>query len=133
MRLVIDTNCFLVIVPKRSPFRWVYDKILIGEITLVVTTEILCEYAEQLEVFYSLEYANLILKVLINLPNVVKVNPISFNWRLIETDADDNKFVDAYIASNAIFIVTNDRHFRTLQNIKIPTVSCVKLEKFTWS
>lgn len=40
MRIVIDTNCFLVIVPKRSPFRWIYDKILEGKIEVVVTTEI---------------------------------------------------------------------------------------------
>jgi len=44
----LDTNCLLVILPKRSPYRCVYDKILKGEIEIVVTTEILAEYEEQL-------------------------------------------------------------------------------------
>lgn len=131
MRIVIDTNCFLVIVPKRSPFRWIYDKILEGKIEVVVTTEILAEYAEQLEAFYSHEYADLILKVLVNLPNVIKVNPISFNWLLIYKDPDDNKFIDAYVASNADYILTNDKHFKTLQRVEFPTVSCVRIDQFT--
>lgn len=130
MRVVLDTNCLLVVVPKKSPFRWVYDKLLNGEIEWVITTEILSEYEEQLARFYSPEYADLILKVLVTLPNVIKINPISFNWLLIDKDPDDNKFVDAYVASNADAIITNDRHFRILKSIPFPVVNCIKLAEF---
>ena len=88
-RIVLDTNCLLVIVPKQSQFRWLYDKILYSEIEVVVTTEILLEYEEQLALFYSPEFAEAIMKVLLNLPNVIKVSPISFNWLLIYQDPDD--------------------------------------------
>ena len=129
-RIVLDTNCLLVIVPKQSQFRWVYDKILYSEIEVVVTTEILLEYEEQLALFYSPEFAEAIMKVLLNLPNVIKVSPISFNWLLIYQDPDDDKFVDAYVASNADNVVTNDKHYNILKKIKFPLVECVKLKDF---
>jgi uncharacterized protein len=129
-RIILDTNCLLVSVPKRSPFRWIYDKILLNELELVVSTEILLEYEEQLAQFYSPEYAETIMKVLINLPNVIKINPISFNWLLITQDPDDDKFVDAYVASNADIIITNDRHYKVLEKIKFPPVSFCKIVDF---
>lgn len=129
-RIILDTNCLLVSVPKRSPFRWIYDKILSNELELVVSTEILLEYEEQLAQFYSPEYAETIIKVLINLPNVIKINPISFNWLLIAQDPDDDKFVDAYVASNADIIITNDRHYKVLKKIKFPPVSFCKIVDF---
>ena len=129
-RIISDTNCLLVSVPKRSPFRWIYDKILSNELELVVSTEILLEYEEQLSQFYSPEYAETIIKVLINLPNVIKINPISFNWLLIAQDPDDDKFVDAYVASSADIIITNDRHYKVLEKIKFPPVSFCKIVDF---
>jgi uncharacterized protein len=129
-RIILDTNCLLVVVPKKSPFRWIYDKILINDIELVVSTEILLEYEEQLSSFYSAEYAENIIKVLINLPNVIKINPISFNWLLISQDPDDDKFVDAYVASNADVIITNDRHYKVLEKIKFPPINFCKMVDF---
>ncbi len=129
-RIILDTNCLLVVVPKRSPFRWIYDGILNNEIELVVSTEILLEYEEQLSFFYSAEYAENILKVLTNLPNVIKINPITFNWLLIYQDPDDDKFVDAYVASNTDIIVTNDRHYNVLKAIKFPIVNVCKITNF---
>ena len=129
-RIILDTNCLLVSVPKHSPFRWIYDEILANKLELVVSTEILLEYEEQLAQFYSPEYAETIIKVLINLPNVIKINPISFNWLLITQDPDDDKFVDAYVASNSDIIITNDRHYKVLEKIKFPPVSFCKIVDF---
>lgn len=130
MKIVLDTNCLLVVVPKKSKFRIVFDKVLKGEVQLVVTTDILLEYEEQLTHFYSKEYATLILNAIINLPGTIEVNPIYFNWLMIVDDVDDNKFIDAYIAGQAACIVTNDKHFSVISHIEFPKVSCIKLEKF---
>jgi uncharacterized protein len=46
MRIVIDTNCFLAIIPKISPFRPIFDSYRMGGFDLIVSTEILSEYAE---------------------------------------------------------------------------------------
>lgn len=58
------------------------------------------------------------------------MNPIYFNWLLIQNDNDDNKFVDAYIAGQAEYIITNDKHFHELSKIEFPKVSCIKLKDF---
>lgn len=130
MRLVIDTNCLLASVPRRSPYRWLYDTVLTGQVELAVTTEILLEYEEQLGNFYAPDYAGYVLSTLINLPNIIFVNPLHFNWLLITNDPDDNKFVDTAIAANADFIITNDRHFNLLKRVEFPSVSFVKLPDF---
>ena len=75
---------------------------------LVLSTEIILEYEEKLGDFYSPVYAETIIQVIINLPNLVYVNPVSFNWQLIDRDPDDNKFVDAYVAAGADFIISDD-------------------------
>ncbi|TAG57783.1 MAG: PIN domain-containing protein [Cytophagales bacterium] len=80
---------------------------LSGKVELVITTEILFEYEKQLSLFYSPKYAKLVVNAICNLPNTKEVNPIYFNWLLIQSDNDDNKFVDAYIAGQAEFIITN--------------------------
>jgi uncharacterized protein len=130
MRILIDTNCLLMIVPKFSSHYWLMQAIQIGKIELVVTTEILEEYEEILGSFYSPEYATLILKGLLNLPNIIKLNPIYYQWGLITVDIDDNKFVDAYIASNADYIITYDKHFKILNNIPFPKVQFCNLTEF---
>jgi predicted nucleic acid-binding protein len=53
MNIVLDTNCLLVIIPKQSKYRKVYDFIRQSKIRLAVTTEILNENEEQLARFYS--------------------------------------------------------------------------------
>ncbi|GAB4027932.1 putative toxin-antitoxin system toxin component, PIN family [Spirosoma koreense] len=130
MRIVVDTNCLLASVPKRSQYRWLYDAILNGQVQLVVTTEILAEYEEQLGLFYAPDYAEFVLIALLNLPSLMRINPLSFYWLLIENDPDDNKFVDAAIAANADYIISNDRHYRILQEIPFPQVNCVRLADF---
>lgn len=130
MRVVIDTNCPLASVPRQSQYRWLYDAVLHGHLQLVVTTEILAEYEEQLGLFYAPDYADLILITLLNLPSLVRINPLSFYWLLIANDPDDNKFVDAAIAANADYIITNDRHYRILKDIPFPSVQCVRLADF---
>lgn len=49
---------------------------------------------------------------------------------LEEYEEDDNKFVDCAIASNAIFIVTEDKHFKELENIPFPKVEIVGIDDF---
>ena len=88
------------------------------------------EYEEQLGLFYSPDYAGLIVNTLVNLPNVLKVNLLHFYWLLIENDPDDNKFVDAAIAANADCIITNDRHFNSLKTKEFPSVLCFRLADF---
>ena len=54
----------------------------------------------------------------------------SFRFNLIEADPDYNKFVDCAIASDADFIITNNRHFNILETIPFPKVEILTLQAF---
>jgi putative PIN family toxin of toxin-antitoxin system len=127
IKLIIDTNSLLVSTPKKSKYRWLFDAMLDGKFQLVVSTEILLEYEEKLAEFYSEEYADMIIQVIVNIPNLIRINPISYNWKLISADPDDNKFIDAYVAGGANYIITDDRHFDVQHQIEFPKVQTVKI------
>lgn len=44
--VVIDTNCLLQIISKKSPYRPIWDAFLAGRYELCVSNEILDEYQE---------------------------------------------------------------------------------------
>ena len=44
--VVIDTNCLLQIIARKSPYRPIWDAFLVGRFDLCVTNEILNEYQE---------------------------------------------------------------------------------------
>jgi uncharacterized protein len=46
MRVVIDTNVLIATLSKISPYRLIINKLLLQEIEMVVSTEILLEYEE---------------------------------------------------------------------------------------
>ena len=47
-----------------------------------------------------------------------------------EQDPDDNKFVDFAIIANADYIVSEDAHFRVLEDIPFPRVNVILLDEF---
>jgi uncharacterized protein len=64
------------------------------------------------------------------LPKTYFINSVYYKWELISEDKDDNKFVDANIASNADYLVTNDRHFNVLKDIDLPFVNIINIDAF---
>ena len=110
MKVVIDTNVFLVIIPSLSPYHQAYKALKENRYDLMVSNEILLEYEEQLSLRYHISGVSEILENLLENQNIHLYNP-EYKWNLISQDADDNKFVDCAIASNSDWIVTNDKHF----------------------
>lgn len=43
-KIVLDTNCLLMSLPRISPYRKIWDDFLKGKLTLCVTNEIIEEY-----------------------------------------------------------------------------------------
>jgi putative PIN family toxin of toxin-antitoxin system len=129
MRIVLDSNVLLVALPQRSMFRPIFDAICSGRIILIVSNEITAEYEEVLCRYTTGVIAANVLEFLLIKPNVEKIEPF-YKWGLITADADDNKFVDVAIAAHAEYIVTNDRHFDVLSNVKFPYIRHVKAEDF---
>ncbi len=49
MNIVLDTNVLLISLPKLSPYRLIFDKLIVGDYDLYVTNEIISEYFEIIE------------------------------------------------------------------------------------
>ncbi|MGN6341301.1 MAG: putative toxin-antitoxin system toxin component, PIN family [Ginsengibacter sp.] len=129
MKVVIDTNVFLVIIPSLSRYHIAYEALKENRYNLAVSNEILMEYEEQLSFRYAIADASEILENLLENQNIKLCNP-EYKWNLITKDPDDNKFVDCAIASNADWIVTNDKHFHLLRDIDFPKVNVISIEEF---
>lgn len=129
LKIVLDTNILIAIIGKKSPFRWIFDCIIEGKIILCVSNEILFEYQEILTKKANAQVAE-------NVVNFITVNPFTekievfFKFDLIKEDADDNKFVDCAIASNALCLISNDKHFQVLKTIEFPQVIVLQLQEF---
>ncbi|KAA6301632.1 MAG: hypothetical protein EZS26_002238 [Candidatus Ordinivivax streblomastigis] len=129
MKIVLDTNCLLMSISKHSDFFWLWQAFRDNKITLCYTTEILYEYYEILSQFYSIPVAENIIKEIISASNSEPVT-VFYNWQLITSDPDDNKFVDCAISANVHYLVTNDRHFNVLKEIHFPQVNTLTLAEF---
>ncbi len=127
--IVLDTNCLLMSLPKRSPYRYVWDAFLRNEYTLCVSNEILEEYFEIIAQKTTHTIAKNVLSTIMEQSNKQLIDPY-FKFGLIHKDWDDNKFVDCAIVANAEYIVSEDSHFRILETIPFPKVKVIGLDDF---
>lgn len=128
-RIVLDTNCLIMSLSARNQYTEIWQKLVKGEYTLCVSNEILEEYEEVIARNISPKVARIVLSYMQILPNVIYIDP-HYSFGLIHADEDDNKFVDCAIASNAIFIVTEDKHYNELTNIPFPKVEVIGIDDF---
>jgi len=128
-RVVLDTNCLIQSISRRSPYYRVWSDFIAGRYAICVTNEIVEEYAEILSRCLSPAVATLVVTAILRANNTVRVDA-QFRFGLIEADPDDNKFVDCAIVSNAEYIVTNDAHFGCLAAIPFPRVSIRSIDEF---
>jgi len=129
MRIVLDTNALLISISKNSKYRIIFDHFLSKKFTLIISNEILSEYAEIIALKANAIVSTNIIEMLLSASNVEKQD-VFFKWQLIEIDKDDNKFVDCSIAGNADYIVTNDKHFGVLKYIEFPPITIINIDKF---
>jgi len=129
LRVVVDTNIVLVSLTSRSRWHAVFQALQEGAYTLVVSNEIVSEYAEKILQKYDRTTAENFLRTLLSLPNV-EFQEVYYRWNLLKADPDDNKFVDCAIAASADYIVSEDRHFTVLADIAFPKVAVMRLASF---
>ena len=127
--IVLDTNCLLQALPTKSPYHKIWTDIFDGKISLCVNTDILEEYEEILAIKTTPEIARNIVEAIANLSTTVFQNTY-VHFELLPADSDDNKFVDCAVASDAEYIVTNDKHFNPLKEIPWPKVEIIKIAEF---
>jgi uncharacterized protein len=127
---VIDAHVWISSLSSRSPFHWVVESLLDEKFDLYISHDILLEYEEKLKEHYSLSIAENFLRALKELPNVHLVD-VFFQWQILDTtDPDDNKFVDAAFAANVHYLVSDDKHYKPLDNSNFPKINRIRLEEF---
>lgn len=129
MKVVLDTNLLLVIYPKWSADHDIFISLLNGDFEVFLTADILFEYEEVISRKNGPESASSALEIFTSLPNVHFVIN-HFYWGLITADYDDNKFVDCAITSGCDFLVSDDKHFKALQQIDFPKVNVIGKAEF---
>lgn len=126
---MLDTNCLVQMLSVHSPFRPAWQAFREGKYVLCVSNEILDEYEEILERVTNVNVAYNIVNAIVRSPFTRFFTP-HFHFRLIEQDPDDNKFVDCAIIAGADYIVSEDAHFRVLEEISFPKVRVIRMEQF---
>lgn len=129
LKIVLDTNCLLRSVSRRSEYAIILNKLYENKYELFLTQDILLEYEEKITDIFSNEVAELIMGAFSLLDNVKKID-VHFNLNLIFADEDDNKFVDCAFAGNVNFLVTDDKHFKILKEISFPNIRLISLDDF---
>ena len=107
----------------------VWDAFLNGEFILCLSNEIMEEYLEILSNKTTPSIAGNVISTILNQHNIELINPY-YRFGLIQADVDDNKFVDCAIVANAEYLVSNDAHFRVLEEIPFPKVNLLRLKSF---
>lgn len=88
------------------------------------------EYEEKLAEHSCAEVAHNVVEAIAALSTTTMQNTY-VHFELLPGDADDNKFVDCAIASNAELIVTNDNDFNPLKSIPWPKIEIMTIMEFT--
>ena len=129
MKVIIDSNVFIVCLNPLSKYNTVFLSLVKGLYKLCISTDIAFEYKEIFNQKFHKSKAEAIGKFLIESDNVIHAE-IFYHWRLITVDPDDNKFIDCAVAANCDYLVTNDKHFNVLKEIDFPKVNCITIEEF---
>lgn len=129
-RIVLDTNCLIQILSKKSSTHNVWEAIIADDVVLCVTTEILFEYTEILTQLTGREVADNVVLAITKRPNTVLVTNY-YHWNIIKSDPDDNKFVDCAVTANARYVVSNDAHFNVLRTIDFPKLDLINLKEYS--
>lgn len=129
MKVVIDTNVMLICISTKSKVNAIFQHLVLGNLELCLSTEIMLEYEEIFEQNSGAKGKELLEDIIFYLPKTSYFQPY-FVWNLIAKDPDDNKFVDCAIVANADYIITDDKHFNALSEIDFPKVNVISSTDF---
>lgn len=128
-RIVLDTNCLVMSIPRRSPYHPILLDLLAGKYLLCVSNEIILEYEEILTQKMGSLVANNIVNALLTSSFTRYINPQN-RYHLITADPDDNKFVDCAIEARAQYIVTQDYHYDVVAHQKDLYFAVIDIDRF---
>ncbi len=117
MLVVIDTNVMLSALARHSPYAPIFSALTAGKLRMAASASILLEYeeiaAERGGVPFSARVMHLLSLVGAAYGTVVLAHP-AYQFQVVTSDSDDNKFTDCAITAHADFVITNDHDFAPL-------------------
>jgi putative PIN family toxin of toxin-antitoxin system len=117
MLVVIDTNVMLSAFARQSPIAVLFRALAAGRLRLAVTAAIVLEYEEisarRGGAGFSARVMHWLSLVAAAHKTIELVQP-SFQFHVVTSDPDDNKFTDCAIVADADFVITNDSDFAPL-------------------
>jgi len=114
---------------RHNKYRRVWQGLLNGEYQLCISNDIIEEYVEVISRNISPRIAEMVVYTLLMRSNVLRFDP-HFRFGLIQSDVDDNKFVDCAIIAGARYVVSEDRHFDILKTVDFPYVDVLGIDEF---
>ena len=122
--VVLDTNVIISAVVFGGNPRKVFELILEGRLSLVISFEILQEIGEVLG-GKKFQYPEPVLHILMTeLESLAKLVQPELKIKKITKDPDDNKFLECAVSGGADFIISGDIHLLELGSFQdIPNVS----------
>ena len=119
MRIVLDTNIFISALGWKGGNEYnLVQKCFRKELTLICSPEILEEFkvvSLRPKFGFSPEEIDEFISALIEISEIVEPEE---QFKIIASDPDDNKFLDAAVAGKAKFIVSGDRHLLDLKEFR---------------
>jgi uncharacterized protein len=73
MRIVLDTNCLIQIVGRNTPYHKIFQEILTGRLTLLLSKEVVLEYEEIFSSKISSNFSGFLIKALLENTFIDKV------------------------------------------------------------
>lgn len=117
MLVVVDTNVMIAAMARQSPIAPLFRAIAKGQLSLGITAAIVLEYeeiaAERGGPAFAAKVMHWLSLVCASWGTIQEANP-AYQFRVITSDPDDNKFVDCAITANADFIITRDSDYAPL-------------------
>lgn len=130
LKVILDTNSIINCIGYKSRYRNVFDAFLAGKYQIAISSEMLLEYEEIFEKFWNQEVCFNLLSVFARAPNVEFVH-IYYQFGLMVNDPDDNKFIDAYIAFTADYIISNDKEILKMNSLDFPPIRILTIQEFS--
>ena len=129
--VVLDTNVVVRMFGRKSGLDKLLAAFLHGQMAVAISPAIWLEYQEvSMELGGAAQWSRLervFDQVSALHKTVINVSP-AFRFSTVIHDPDDNAFADCGIAAHADFVMTDDRHFRSLAGAGYKTQPITPLE-----
>lgn len=117
-KVVLDTNILISALGWKGKPKLVFDRILNGEIELIISNKQLEEIIKVLDYpkfGFNEEQKSSFINILLEISTLIKIDKII---DVIKEDSDDNVIITSAVIGNVDYIISGDEHLLNLKEFK---------------